>query len=111
MYTDNPFLFPYPVIRSLRHVRGPEWDKLIDEVENLPERHEKTLAFMLMMIRLNGCMSCETDSYRAMKGCEACTHQTLRRLKDDDNMLTAKYKEALEDVREFAKQYPEMNIL
>ena len=81
MYTDNALLFPHRAIASLRKARGPEWQKLVDRILKLPETHEETLAFMLMMIRLNGCLGCETDSYRAMRGCSACAQQTLRRFK------------------------------
>jgi hypothetical protein len=68
----------------------------------LPETHEETLAFMLMMTRLNGCVSCETDSYRAMRGCAACTIQTLRRFKGSDEDLIEKFADALADIRSFA---------
>jgi hypothetical protein len=101
MYTDNALLFPHRAIASLRKARGPEWQKLVDRVLKLPETHEETLAFMLMMIRLNGCLGCETDSYRAMRGCSACAQQTLRRFKGQDQELLDAYQQALADVREF----------
>jgi hypothetical protein len=101
MYTDNELLFPHNVIPALRKLRGTEWRELVERVMILPETHEETLAFMLMMIRLNGCMACETDSYRAMKGCTACAVQTLRRYKGDDGELLGFFRQALEDVRQF----------
>lgn len=106
MYTDNALLFPHHVIKTLRDLRGPEWASLVNRVANLPETHEETLAFMLMMIRLNGCMACETDSYRAMRGCTACAHQTLRRFKKDDSYLIAVFNEALEDIRLYLRENP-----
>jgi hypothetical protein len=101
MYTDNALLFPHRAIASLRKTRGPEWQKLVDRILKLPETHEETLAFMLMMIRLNGCLGCETDSYRAMRGCSACAQQTLRRFKGKDEELLESFDQALEDVRAF----------
>jgi hypothetical protein len=101
MYTTNELLFPNYVIPSLRNMRGPEWAGLIDRVLSLPEVHEESLAFVLMMIRLNGCMACETDSYRAMRGCAACAHQTLRRFKGSDRDLLMAYKQSIEDVRRY----------
>ena len=59
---------------------------------------------MLLMIRINGCMACETDSYRAMRGCTACAHQTLRRYKGDDDELIGIYEQALADIRDFNAQ-------
>jgi hypothetical protein len=104
MYTNNELLFPHSVIPSLRKLRGDKWRDLVDHVLKLPETHEETLAFMLMMIRLNGCMACETDSYRAMRGCASCALQTLRRYKGDDEELIEFFEQALGDVRTFATQ-------
>lgn len=111
MYTDNALLFPYHVISTLRDLRGPEWQKLIDRITSLPECHEETLGFMLMMIRVNGCMQCETDSYRAMRGCTACAHQTLRRYKGSDEELFELFQNALEDIRVYADKNPSANVL
>ncbi len=99
MYTVNELLFPRYVIPSLRNLRGPKWAELIDRVSVQTECHEDTLAFMLMMIRINGCVGCETDSYRAMRGCTACAHQTLRRYKGEDSDLLRLFEQALADVR------------
>ncbi|PJF44570.1 MAG: hypothetical protein CUN55_03300 [Phototrophicales bacterium] len=99
MYTQNEILFPHYAIAAIRDVRGPQWRNFIDHILALPETHEASLAFMLLMIRLNNCLECETDSYRAMRGCEACAIQTLRRYKGDDEELIQLYEKALEDVR------------
>ncbi|MCA9913383.1 MAG: hypothetical protein KC496_08530, partial [Anaerolineae bacterium] len=66
MYTVNEILFPAHVIPSLQNLRGEPWRKLVELIAPLSEKDERKLAFMLMMIRLNGCMACETDSFRAM---------------------------------------------
>lgn len=105
MYTNNELLFPHYVIASLIDLRGEKWRAMVKRVLSLPECHEETLAFMLMMVRINGCMACETDSYRAMRGCAACTHQTLRRYKGDDDELLGLYEQALADIREFGEAH------
>ncbi len=110
MYTTNELLFPHDAIASLRRLRGPKWRELVERVLKLPETHEETLAFMLMMIRLNGCMGCETDSYRAMRGCPACALQTLRRFKGQDEELVSSFDQALADIRAFAGQGGPMGI-
>lgn len=110
VYTDNDILFPHDAIPCLRGLCGPEWDKLVDEVLTLPETHERTLALMLTMIRLNGCMACETDSYRAMRGCANCAIQTLRRYKGGDAELLQKFDEALRDIRNFGDEQPQLRI-
>lgn len=101
MYAANEILFPAYVMPELRNSRGAKWRDLIDRVTALPETHEEVLAFMLMMIRLNGCMECETDSYRAMRGCNLCALQTLRRYKGSDDQLLAIYEENLTTMREY----------
>jgi len=99
MYVTNQVLFPHGLIPQLRDVRGPLWAGLVDRVLSLPEGHEESLAFVLTMIRLNGCVPCETDSYRAMRGCDLCAIQTLRRYRGSDQDLLSSYTQALEDVR------------
>lgn len=100
MYTQNELLYPYYVTRQLRDLRGSEWRALVDRILQLPEAHEEVLGFCLMMIRLNGCLACETDSYRAMRGCAACAIQTLRRYKGPDRDLIRIYEQAISDLRE-----------
>ena len=104
MYTANELMFPGYAIPLLRNMRGLEWSTLVDRVTALPETHEERLAFMLMMIRLNSCMACETDSYRAMRGCGACSQQTMRRYKGADRDLMRAYQQALEDVRRYLER-------
>ncbi len=111
LYTNNELLFPHHVIPSLKNLRGDQWQTLVERIIALPETHEETLAFMLMMIRINGCMACETDSYRAMRGCAACAHQTLRRFKGDDEELLEMYHSALDEIRDYAAHNPQFNIV
>ena len=111
MYTANELLFPHDVIPSLAELRGDAWRQLIERVIALDECHEETLALMLAMIRLNGCMACETDSFRAMRGCKACAHQTLRRHKGEDSELIHEFDVALSDVRTFAQSNPDADII
>ncbi|GAB4521070.1 MAG: hypothetical protein OHK0046_31990 [Anaerolineae bacterium] len=110
MYAENALLFPHHIIPSLRQLRGTEWQTLVENVARQPEHHEDKLAFMLLMIRLNGCLSCETDSYRAMRGCAACALQTLRRYKGSDAELLKKFQEALAEIRAFGEANPMLNI-
>ncbi len=111
MYTDNELFFPEHVIPQLADLRGPQWCQLVHRVAPLPETHEEKLAFMLMMTRLNGCATCETDSYRAMRGCAACAVQSLRRYKGPDDELLAAFGTALDDIRAFAAQHASLGGL
>lgn len=98
MYSENELFFPHYAISKLRNARGPEFQKLVDRVSAHPEDHPEVLAFSLMMVRIDGCLNCETDSYRAMRGCVPCAQQSLRRFKGDDQALLERFNKALEDM-------------
>lgn len=98
MYVKNQLLFPTEVIPVIQEARGIEWAQLVQDVKDLPEDHPDKLALCLMMICCNGCLECETDSYRAMRGCDLCSLQTLRRFKGLDCDLLGMYRAAARDV-------------
>jgi len=98
MYAQNALLISPAVIARLRHERGPQWQELVERVITLPQDHPESLALALTLIRINGCLNCETDSYRAMRGCTSCGKQMLRRFKGSDEQLLKRYEKALEEV-------------
>ena len=103
--TVNPrteLLFPPSLIPDLKDLRGKEWRELVEYVASLPETHDDTLAFCLMMIRLNACMGCVSGSYRFMRGCELCSQQTIARYQGTDEELIALYHQAQEDLKRHA---------
>jgi len=101
MYMQTEIMFPPRVIPMLRNACGPEWRRLVDKVAVLEETHPESLAFSLMMIRLDRSLECETDSFRAMRGCPACALQTVRRFRGKERELVKLYQAALEDVQVF----------
>jgi hypothetical protein len=110
MYANNEILFPSYAISSLGKLRGEKWQTLVRRITQQHEQHEEALAFVMMMVRLNGCLACETDSFRAMRGCAACAAQTLRRFKGSDDDLLLLYEQALAEVRQFASANPRYPI-
>jgi hypothetical protein len=98
MHAGSELLFPPYAIASLKGYRGPKWQTLVKRIIALPETHPDTLAFSLMMMRLDGCLTCETDSYKAMRGCVQCAIQTIRRFKESDEELLQLYAQAQEDI-------------
>ena len=100
MYADNEILFPHYAIPALRNTRGPLWRQLIDKIAAERETSVEVIALMSVMIELNGCLPCETDSYRAMRGCTACAQQTLRRFKGSDEELIDAYEASVARFRE-----------
>ena len=104
MFTDSELLFPSYAISQLRDVRGPEWQKLVDRVARLSEDHPHSLAFSLMMIRLDGCLNCEMDNYKAMRGCVLCATLTIRRFKGSDRELLRLFDNACKEVEAYLSQ-------
>ena len=100
MYADNEILFPHYAIPALRNVRGQRWRQLIDEISTKRETSIEVIALMSVMIELNGCLACETDSYRAMRGCTPCAQQTLRRFKGSDDELISAYETSVAKLRQ-----------
>ena len=98
MYSDSELLFPPYAISHLKDLRGPTWRKMVERVAALEEDHPESLAFSLMMMRLDGCITCETDSYKAMRGCVACALQNVRRFKGTDRDLLQRYNVALKEI-------------
>jgi hypothetical protein len=96
--SDTEMLFPTRVIPTLRHLRGSAWKQLVENVAGVPDGEDATLAFGLMMIRLSGCLTCHSDSYRAMRGCTACAQQAVTRYKEGDEGLVKLYQKAWRDV-------------
>ena len=99
--SDTEMLFPSRVIPTLKNLRGAAWKNLVEKVSRQGDGDDDTLAFGLMMIRLNSCLSCHADSYRAMRGCTACAQQTIARFRDDDETLLKLYKQAEKDVEAY----------
>ncbi|MBN2470264.1 MAG: hypothetical protein JXN59_06010 [Anaerolineae bacterium] len=96
--SDTDMLFPPRVIPRLAHLRGPEWQALVTHVSAMPQNHPDTLGFMLMMVRINGCMTCHADSYRAMRGCTLCAQQAVARYKGSDQELVECWRAAVQDI-------------
>ncbi|GAB4473307.1 MAG: hypothetical protein Kow00124_12140 [Anaerolineae bacterium] len=96
--SDADILFPDRVIPLLRSLRGPEWHTLIDRVAAQPPGSIDRQAFTLMMIRLNGCLTCHANSHRAMLGCSTCSRQRIARYKEADQELVALFEQARVDI-------------
>jgi hypothetical protein len=101
---DTDLLFPPRVIPTLRSLRGPAWKELIDRVVEQEPTDIDRLAFVLLMIRLGGCISCHADSFRALRGCTHCAHQTIRRFRGSDQELLALFAEAQAEVKRYMGQ-------
>jgi len=95
---DTELIFPPRVIPALLTIRGEAWQSLVSQVLNADDGTLDRLAFILIMVRLNSCASCSSDSFRAMQGCTACARQTLKRFRGSDKELIALYRSAKPEI-------------
>ncbi|HJW91187.1 MAG TPA: hypothetical protein VJ436_11150 [Anaerolineales bacterium] len=95
---DTELLFPPRVIPTLRLLRGEDWQELVDRVLRADPTARERLAFVLMMVRLGGCVFCHADSFRAMRGCTQCARNTLRRFRGEDLELIELFDQASQEV-------------
>jgi hypothetical protein len=101
---DTDLLFPPRLIPDLQDLRGDEWRALVMHIQQVPLDDVGRLAFVLLMVRLGGCTSCQADSYRAMQGCTQCALQTVKRYRGDDADLRKLFDEAKSDVAQFLEK-------
>jgi radical SAM superfamily enzyme len=91
-------LFAHWAVRALKDARGPKWKKLVEDVAALPETHPDALAFQLMMVRLNGCVTCDARKYIERGGCARCSSTTLAFSKETEENLLARYRAARKEI-------------
>jgi hypothetical protein len=100
---DAEVLFPARAVQALASLRGPKWQALVAHVSRLQENDPDVLAFSLLMIRLDGCLTCHADSFRAMRGCTACARQSVSRFKGSDEDLIAQWELARDEIVRWLK--------
>ena len=102
--SDTEVLFPSRVIPTLRSLHGEGWRKLVDHIqsgESIPsERH----AFVLMMVRMCGCVGCNADSFRAMRGCTQCSRQTVKRFRGGDQEIVEQFRQVQKEVEAYLRK-------
>lgn len=91
-------LFPSRAIEYLQDLRGEKWKNLVSSLLSLEPTSIERIAFVLMLVRMSGCASCQSDSFRAMRGCVLCSSTTVKRFKGNDQILIDLYIEAKKDV-------------
>jgi hypothetical protein len=92
--TETELLFPPRFIPQLRNLRSEAWQILVDEVTASGDGTINETAFVLMMVRLNGCSSCNTSAFRSMNGCANCSKQVIRRYRGKDEELLENFNQA-----------------
>jgi hypothetical protein len=108
---DTEVLFPMRVIPTLRALQGEEWKQLVDHVHSSDAGPAEKFAFVAMLVKMCGCVGCNADSFRAMRGCTQCARQTVRRFRGGDHEILEQYrlmrKEVEAYMQKLAAQSPE----
>jgi hypothetical protein len=103
---DTELLFPLRVIPQLKSLRTPEWAGLVERIHTGGCTRAEKYAFVLMMVRMGGCVSCNSDSFRAMRGCTACAKQTIKRYRGSDPDLIEQFRTVQKEVEQYLKKQP-----
>lgn len=104
MFPRSEILFPHRSINGLRNLRDDRWADLVDRVAKLPETHEDSLSFCLMMIRLCDCLNCELSSYKSSLGCSTCSRRVISAVKGSDNALLKRFEKAHQELTDYLAQ-------
>jgi hypothetical protein len=95
---ETELIFPPRCIGLLGNDRGIEWQELVSSVENTRQESTEIMGFVLMMTRLNNCITCNADSFRAIHGCTICSKQSLKRFHGSDHELCNLFETTLTEV-------------
>jgi len=98
---DTEMIFPIRVIQELQSLRGKTWQSLVSSITEHPSVELEQLSFVLFMVRTAGCITCNSDAFRAMKGCTQCAMQSIRRYRGEDAELIQQYLLAKEEVQSY----------
>jgi hypothetical protein len=102
--SDTELMFPMRVATSLKNARGEIWSQLVDKVSREDADICDQSAFVLLMVKLGGCVACNSDSFRAMRGCTQCARQTIRRFRGSDSELVEQFQQYRADVDHHLKK-------
>jgi hypothetical protein len=99
--SDTELLFPLRVVPTLGGVRGAEWQALLDRVSAPNAALADQVGFVLLMVRMDGCVGCNADSFRAMKGCTQCARQNIKRHRASDKELVEMFEQTRKEAEIF----------
>lgn len=98
---DTEFLFPLRVIPELYHLRDDTWDRLLDRVQSNEADPVVQKGFTLLMVRMGGCLTCNADSFRAMRGCTQCAQRTVKRIREEGPELLELFEAHCAEIRTY----------
>jgi hypothetical protein len=100
---ETEILFPAYLIPELREVRGEKWKHFIDSFSDSPDRAKLESGLVLFLVKQGGCIGCNADSFRAMRGCKLCSQQTIKRYKGSDQSIIDQVQSAKTEMEHWLK--------
>jgi hypothetical protein len=101
---ETEILFPARLIPDLRDARGEEWQQFIGDIPASPERAGLEAGVVLFVVKQGGCMGCNADSFRAMRGCRLCSQQTIKRFKGSDQAVIEQVLSGTAEIENWLKK-------
>jgi len=101
--SDTELLFPLRVLPDIKGIRSETWAKMVDQASGKKSHGIDQFGMELLLVKLAGCVNCDSDSFRAMKGCEFCMRQALRRFKGSDAELQRMYEQSKKEIGKYCK--------
>ncbi|MEJ5201469.1 MAG: hypothetical protein WHV66_04475 [Anaerolineales bacterium] len=98
---DTELIFPLRVIPMLADIREKTWRSLVKHVVSEEANLTEKMGFVLLMVRLCGCITCGADSHRALRGCTQCARQVIVRFHGKDEDITHLYQQAYRDAERY----------
>lgn len=99
--SDTELLFPLRVVPFLGGIRGADWQALLDKVSAPNVTAVDQVGFVLLMVRMGGCVGCNADSFRAMKGCTLCARQNIKRHRGTDQEMLELFEQTCKEAEIF----------
>jgi hypothetical protein len=100
---DTELIFPTRILPLLKDLRGENWKQTISEVLDKSDL-VSNVGITLLMIKIAGCITCNADSYRAIRGCTLCSQQAIKRYKGTDKELYKYFMKSCKRVKIFLEK-------
>jgi len=100
---DTELIFPIRILPLLKDLRGETWKQTITEVLETNDLVSQ-VGITILMIKIAGCITCNADSYRAIRGCTLCSQQAIKRYKGSDKELNQFFRKSCKKVKLFLEK-------
>jgi hypothetical protein len=101
---DTELVYPLRVSPVLGTMRGDDWQVLVGRISSNQADLLDQYGFVLLMVKLSGCLACNADSFRAMRGCTLCAKQTIRRYRGNDRDLIEQFNISRREVEAYVSK-------